>query len=176
MTCLINGDKMTINQELFTIFEDKIKPHIFINQENKCWEWTRSLSGGYGQFHPNGFLGKNKSVHRFVYKVFNGEITKEEVVRHTCHNRRCCNPQHLLKGTSKDNWWDSEEKHRTARKKLRKRTGWNVNGKRYPTCRIACEITGLPMNTLIKYTDSDGVFNLKEYREVCKSMGYTPKL
>lgn len=42
MACLINGDKMTINQELLTIFEDKIKPHIFINQENKCWEWTRS--------------------------------------------------------------------------------------------------------------------------------------
>ena len=32
------------------------------------------------------------------------------IVRHKCHNPKCCNPEHLQIGTHKDNWNDSKVK------------------------------------------------------------------
>ncbi|MCB4458583.1 HNH endonuclease, partial [Leisingera sp. McT4-56] len=29
--------------------------------------------------------------------------TRDQVIRHRCHNRRCVNPCHLIEGTAEDN-------------------------------------------------------------------------
>lgn len=70
-----------------------------------CWEWQSTLNdNGYGRFSTDG--GKI-AAHRFAYEVVHGPIADGLVIRHMCHNRRCCNPNHLLAGTAKDNAKDA---------------------------------------------------------------------
>lgn len=68
-----------------------------------CWEWQ-------GAVRPNGYgvMGRNKKtyrVHRIAYALSKGihPDNIESLVLHKCHNRKCCNPSHLYKGTHKDN-------------------------------------------------------------------------
>ncbi len=73
---------------------------------------------GYGRFKIHGVL---YSPHRIAYQIANGPIPKCDgyhghVVMHTCDNRACCNPAHLLLGTQKDNVADMDAKGRGARK------------------------------------------------------------
>ena len=76
--------------------------------ENGCWEWVGYFgTGGYGMM---GKDGKNVRVHRVSYEAYKGIIPKGMVVRHSCDNPACINPDHLTLGTQKDNVAD-----RTAR-------------------------------------------------------------
>lgn len=56
-----------------------------------------------------GHLKKdNKTVlhHRLVFATANNlalDDLQGLVIRHTCHNRKCVNPEHLVSGTSQDN-------------------------------------------------------------------------
>ena len=70
-----------------------------------CWEWNLSrLPNGYGRIS----IGHQKQdyTHRVSYRVHKGEIPEGLVVRHTCDNPCCCNPEHLILGTQKDNMQD----------------------------------------------------------------------
>lgn len=93
-----------------------IKSNVTIDN-NGCWNWNKALqNAGYGTF---GILinGKNKThtTHRYVYQIVHRKKLKRSVlVRHKCHNRRCCNPKHLEEGSYLDNWYDSESTHRQA--------------------------------------------------------------
>lgn len=70
-----------------------------------CWPWESTVnSQGYGRFHLDR---KWIAAHRLSYEIVNGPIGDGMVVRHSCHNRLCCNPNHLLQGTSKDNAQDA---------------------------------------------------------------------
>lgn len=147
-----------------------LKKHIKI-VDTGCWEWQRSVtSSGYGQLHIGG---KNRSVHRLSFLLFNGKISKGLLVRHTCHNKKCCNPQHLILGTDKDNYHDSYETHREASK--RQRYTWVVGDKSFPTQRTAIKETGLSSHVLTKYSVK-GVFNIHKYREGCKKGNCIPKV
>jgi len=67
-----------------------------------CWEWRRATHyRGYGQVTHKP--GEEAFAHRFSYAHFNGEIPEGMMVLHTCHNRKCVNPQHLYIGTASDN-------------------------------------------------------------------------
>jgi len=78
-----------MRKELLENFYSKIN----INKSTKCWEWIASLSsGGYGQF---SFLGKTYKSHRMSYMLFKGYISDDKEIDHLCHNRKCCNPEHL---------------------------------------------------------------------------------
>ena len=65
-----------------------------------CMEWEKCGQHGYG--------GKTARAHRVVFFLTNGWWPK--VVRHTCDNKRCVNPVHLLGGTQKENIQDSIER------------------------------------------------------------------
>lgn len=73
-----------------------------IQGENDCWNWKEGTwHNGYGRFKWNY---QSWRAHRFALLAVNrlpNEST--EVVRHKCHNRLCCNPNHLLYGTQKEN-------------------------------------------------------------------------
>jgi hypothetical protein len=78
--------------------------------ENGCWEWIGYYgSGGYGMMSR---AGKNQRAHRISYEVYKGPIPKGMVVRHSCDNPACINPDHLTLGTQKDNVADREARGR----------------------------------------------------------------
>lgn len=67
---------------------------------------------GYGRKQVNG---KRHRAHRLAYAQAHGLAIEDiagQVVRHTCDNRKCINPEHLLIGTPKDNTADMIERGR----------------------------------------------------------------
>lgn len=122
-----------------------------VDKSTGCWLWTKSTgSAGYGQVGVAPYNG-----HVVSYVLYTGNVGVGEVVRHTCHNRSCCNPEHLLKGTHKDNWNDSEDVHREASKKRRGLPAHNrkavlFRGVEYQSkehARLACKVS---YNTVLK--------------------------
>jgi hypothetical protein len=74
-----------------------------------CWEWQGYRDqAGYGQIRIHGQAYK---THRLAYALIHGEFP--QVVRHTCDNPSCCNPDHLLGGTHQDNVADRVTRDRT---------------------------------------------------------------
>lgn len=71
-----------------------------IRSHDECWMWTGGVSSnGYGNYHQ-------KSSHVIAFAIHHGIMPTNVVVRHTCNNKLCCNPHHLIDGTQKDNMRD----------------------------------------------------------------------
>lgn len=140
---------------------------------NDCWNWNKSCSSsGYGQFTKNKIY---YNTHRYVYEKINGKIESDEIVRHICHNRKCCNPNHLVIGSHKDNYEDSRNVHNES--SLKRRLSWIIAGVEYSTIREANLKTGIVMNSLIKYTDKETrIFDIDSYRLGCEIARVIPKL
>lgn len=148
---------------------NKIKKNTTID-DNGCWIWNKSCnSAGYGQFMENKVYWL---AHRYSYACGN-EVGDGLVIRHICHNKKCCNPSHLRPGTHKDNWHDSEQVHDKKSKAMRKI--WRVNNVKYKTIRDASIKTGLSQSSLVKYT-KDGDFDVQAYRDSCKIANVKPKV
>lgn len=89
-------------------FEEKFIPEPM----SGCWLWTAALfHDGYGQFY---YKGKNSRANRVSYDMNIGPVPPESVVRHTCDNPPCVNPDHLRLGTVLDNNRDAVERGRHA--------------------------------------------------------------
>lgn len=140
---------------------------------NGCWIWQRSCcSTGYGQLTENN---RYWLAHRYAYQCYYSDLLDTDLVRHSCHTPKCCNPKHLKKGTSRDNWLDSIDAHRRAYRK--KSFGWIIGGIEYISCREANEATGISFNTLINHTDHiSRVFDIESYRNACKISRCKPKI
>lgn len=81
---------------------DKCRFMSYVNITDTCWIWIGSKGKhGYGAL----CFGKNKndSAHRASYKLFNGPISNDLHVCHTCDNPSCVKPGHLWLGTTQDN-------------------------------------------------------------------------
>ena len=78
-----------------------------------CILWEKAKDyGGYGVTHLNG---KAISAHKKAYILAKGPVPAGMVLRHTCHNRCCVNPDHLIVGTQQDNINDKLAAGREAR-------------------------------------------------------------
>lgn len=69
---------------------------------NDCWPWIarrNEARGGYGYFDDEH--RRTWRAHRYAFFLMHGHAPK--LVRHTCDNPACCNPNHLLEGTQQDN-------------------------------------------------------------------------
>jgi len=81
-------------------------------QPNGCWYWTGSQDGvGYGHV---GLTGKMVGAHRLSFELFVGPIPDGICICHKCDTRKCINPDHLFKGTKKENSYDMCQKGRSA--------------------------------------------------------------
>ena len=80
---------------------------------DECWEYQGYLNqDGYGQYTDE--QRKTKRPHREMFRHSCEPVSSNEVVRHTCDNRACCNPNHLIKGSPKDNVRDCIERGRLS--------------------------------------------------------------
>ncbi len=70
--------------------------------KTKCWEWTGPVNNaGYGMIKEDSSIDvKMVTVHRVSARHHGMDITKE--INHTCMNKRCVNPDHLVYGNAKD--------------------------------------------------------------------------
>lgn len=86
-----------------------------------CLIWMGCLnSDGYprvGRFDTfSGRITGNVKLHRHLYEHLNNvTLDANTVVRHTCDNTMCLNPDHLITGTASDNARDRHLRNRTAR-------------------------------------------------------------
>lgn len=86
---------------------------VIITTPDKCWEWTgATVPAGYGSFWDGT---RNLPAHRFSAIIANNRtLESSQVVCHTCDNRKCVNPHHLVIADHKWNAQDREAKGRGA--------------------------------------------------------------
>lgn len=83
----------------------------------ECMEWTKCFNtDGYPRTAWQG--NSNGKVHRIVYELAKEKSASGLVVRHTCDNPKCINPDHLLLGTATDNMADRTERSRHGQAKI----------------------------------------------------------
>lgn len=59
--------------------------------------------------------GRQRGVHVLSYEAVNGPVPPGLILRHTCDQRGCVNPDHLVPGTRGDNTQDMVDRGRVAR-------------------------------------------------------------
>ena len=99
-------------QEHFWIYTDK-------GADSDCWNWQGfRRKDGYGQMEivdSSGFRFL-KSAHQASYLIAHGKpLESGLVLRHTCDNKQCVNPHHLIPGTQKENMRDCVERGRNPK-------------------------------------------------------------
>lgn len=88
-------------------FEMKVERVPFL----PCHVWIgASIKHGYGSFR---WVDRSMPAHQAAYRLYKGE--PNGVVRHTCDNPWCVNPDHLLEGTQADNVRDMVERGRVSK-------------------------------------------------------------
>jgi len=84
-----------------------------LDKSGDCWVFIgKKDKAGYGHVQCGG---KFYTAHRLAYEISTGDNPSGFVIMHTCDNPPCCNPDHLRKGTHKDNMDDMFSKGRNAK-------------------------------------------------------------
>jgi hypothetical protein len=92
-----------------------------------CWGWS---GGCFGNGRPAiSVSGRNYLAYRVSWLIHNGSIGARRLICHSCDNPKCCNPEHLFEGTSKDNVDDMYSKGRENRPR----------GENAPTSKLTTE-------------------------------------
>lgn len=104
-----NGS-LDIQPQLSETYQTPFWDRVTISDLDQCWEWKLGVDkDGYG---VASFNARPVRAHRLAYYFTHGKWP--ELTRHTCDNPPCCNPNHLLDGTAKDNSRDMVDRGRSA--------------------------------------------------------------
>ena len=84
--------------------KNKLFHNLTVSGDCVLYSGTGTGKGGYGRitWYENG-QRLTVSAHRLAYTLHRGPIAPGMVIRHTCHNPRCVNPDHLIQGTHAQN-------------------------------------------------------------------------
>jgi hypothetical protein len=131
-----------------TTFEERFEAKVDrTGGPDACHLWTAVKSGhGYGHISVKG---KPYAAHRAAWELVNGPIPDGLLVRHSCHNRACVNPEHLSVGTHQDN---ADDKVRAGRQSR----GYKLNGAANGNAKL----------------NEDNIIAIREMRE----LGWTQKV
>lgn len=78
-----------------------------------CWPWLACLDRhGYGMVRIRTVIA---GAHQVAFMLNGNLLNKGCVVRHSCDNPPCCNPNHLLAGTYADNSADMVKRERSKK-------------------------------------------------------------
>jgi hypothetical protein len=77
-----------------------------------CWECSNYKNKSPDGYTRIRFGDGQKYLHRIIYTMFKGRLNSEDVVMHWCDNPACNNPEHLNKGTYRENIDDMVRKGR----------------------------------------------------------------
>jgi hypothetical protein len=75
--------------------EDRLLAKRTITPEG-CWLFTGSLLYGYGRMSVGGASGTTDYAHRVAYRLWIGDIPDGHTVGHTCGQKACFRPEHLV--------------------------------------------------------------------------------
>jgi hypothetical protein len=80
-----------------TLNQQRLLASVYREPASGCWLWRGQISNtGYGRMMVTAPDGRSlESAHRASYAAFVGPIPERGVVRQTCGNRLCINPEHL---------------------------------------------------------------------------------
>lgn len=96
-----------------TIFE-YIENRIVKDKKKGCWIWKKGKIPRYPTVYFRGV--PEIEVHHLMYELIKKEtVPLDRILRHTCDDSRCVNPDHLVPGTKKDNRRDFMERHPRAK-------------------------------------------------------------
>ena len=91
--------------------------------QGECWEWTGARNrDGYGVVSFRVGHHRESLTHRVAYYLHNGTLPLggnrrgTMIVRHSCDNRACVNPAHLLLGTPTQNVLDCVSRGRLSKR------------------------------------------------------------
>lgn len=137
-----------------------------------CLLWNKSVTTyGLPQYL---YDGKNVQVHKYMYEKHNNVILeKGYVVKQTCSNTRCINPNHLVLKSLSEHYADNKESYNKVNNAKSK--DWIINGITYKSIRSASKSTGISQSTICKYT-KNGIFDINDYHEGCKKTNMIPKV
>lgn len=92
----------------------KFWSQVRVGTPDECWPFLGSTNGiGYGRLR--WFDGLDMA-HRVAYRLMVGPLDAHTLVRHTCDNPPCCNPDHLKPGDAKKNMEDARRRNRLRTK------------------------------------------------------------
>lgn len=84
--------------------------------EDACWPYatlTRDTYGNVG-YDAGDIKWHGIGAHCLAYILTYGPYPNQMIIRHTCDNKPCCNPRHLVLGTHQDNMDDAASRHRMS--------------------------------------------------------------
>lgn len=99
--------KQHLDEATISRFWDKVDAR----RAGDCWIWCAARGvTGYGRFAVHSV---NSQAHRVSWVIAHDmDIPDGMVVRHSCDNRACVNPEHLSLGAQADNIKDMHERGR----------------------------------------------------------------
>lgn len=117
-----------------------------------CWPWTGALNSKNMPYFTVD--GVKHIAYRLAYVLIKGEgsLSPDQLIRHTCDNQACCNPEHHIPGTHQQNMDDmkARERHGLSRIVVRAIRKLSIEGQTYNDIAQLYGITASSVGEIVR--------------------------